>query len=164
MQEKACSFTGHRKIEPQHEMPLRQLLSRAIEYLYNEGVRTFYSGGAVGFDIMAAREVIRYRMSHPDVSLVMLLPCTNQDSLWSERQRDGYEFVLAAANEVVYLEDGYTDGCMMRRNRELVRRSDYIVAYLLREGSGAGQTVRMAERAGKRVFNLVTGLKDTKTL
>ena len=43
-----CSFTGHRKIIPAHKKRIFDLLSRAIEYAYNEGCRTFLSGGAIG--------------------------------------------------------------------------------------------------------------------
>ena len=40
------------------------------------------------------------------------------------------------------------------RNAEMVKASSAVIAYLTRPRSGTGQTVRLAERSGARVFNL----------
>ena len=149
-----CSFTGHRQIEPQYRDAVVALLSRAIDYSYREGCRTFITGGAVGFDTLAAREVIRFRMSHPDVRLILALPCVEQDAKWSDAQKSAYNFTLAAADEVVYTSECYTKECMAERNRYLAQRADVLIAYSGRTNSGAAQTVRMAEKMNKRVYNL----------
>ena len=96
MNNKACSFTGHRTIEPSHISRLEPLVARAIAFAYKEGCRRFYCGGAVGFDTIAARQVIQFRIAHPDCELHLLIPCRNQSERWSERQRDMYEYTLAA--------------------------------------------------------------------
>ena len=160
MEYKACSFTGHRKIKDEHLAGLRDLLSRAVAYAYKCGVRTFFSGGAIGFDILAAREVIRFRVSHPDVRLIMLLPCLAQDAYWSERQRDDYGFVLKNADETVYVSEEYTKDCMRHRNAELIERSDMLIAYVSHRRSGSGQTLNFAERAGMTVYNLYPTLES----
>lgn len=157
---KFCAFTGHRKIKSEHLVGLRNLLERAVGYAYSTGVRTFFSGGAVGFDILAAREVLRFRVSHPDVRLVMLLPCLMQDAYWSDRQRDDYEYVLKNADETVYVSEEYTPDCMKRRNAELVNRSDMLIAYVSHRRSGSGQTLNFAERAGITVYNLYPTLES----
>ena len=149
-----CSFTGHRQIEPHLVSTLTELLGRAVAYAYNEGCREFISGGALGFDTLAAREVIRFRLTHADVRLVLMLPCTNQDELWSQRQKDAYGYTLSAADEVIYVSDSYTPTCMAERNALLAERADILIAYLGRQRSGAAQTVRMAEKLGKRIYNL----------
>ena len=88
---KSCSFTGHRQIKKEHIKSLPELVLRAINYAYNNGCRRFIAGGALGFDTVAAREVIRFRMSHPEVSLVLFLPCIAQDSKWKPQQKRLYE-------------------------------------------------------------------------
>lgn len=158
MEYTACSFTGHRQIKEEHLSGVRNLLERAVAYAYGVGVRTFFCGGAIGFDTLAAREVLRFRVTHPDVRLVLLLPCVDQAERWSERQRDGYEYVLSHADETVYLSDSYTDGCMKKRNAELVRRADMLIAYVSHMRSGAGQTLAMAKGAGIKVYNLYSAL------
>lgn len=160
---KTCAFTGHRQIKYEHIREMRGLLSRAIEYAYSIGCRRFLAGGAVGFDTEAAREVLRFRLSHPDVSLVLVLPCVEQDLHWSDRQKDAYEYILNEANEVRYISDVYYDGCMKERNLVLAEECDVMIAYVSRSSSGAAQTVRMAERLGKKVYNLYPELdKRTK--
>ena len=118
-----------------------------------------YSGGAWGFDMLAAREVLRFRASHRDVRLVMLLPCIDQAESWSGRVRSDYEYLLREADECIYLSDAYTEGCMKARNAELVMRSQMIIAYVSHMRSGAGQTVNFANRAGKTVYNLYPALE-----
>ena len=67
MNDFGCSFTGHRKIELRHRENIYSMIERAVAYAYREGCRRFYTGGAVGFDTLAARAVINFRISHPDV-------------------------------------------------------------------------------------------------
>ena len=154
-----CSFTGHRSIAESHRGAISGLISRAVEYAYSEGCREFLSGGAIGFDTLAAREVIRFRISHPDVRLVMVLPCVNQDERWSESQRDAYGYLLRNADETVYVSEAYTPTCMKERNAYLAEHADMLVAYVGKSASGAAQTVRMAERLNKRIYNLYPTLE-----
>ena len=157
---KVCAFTGHRQIKAEHKSFIYKRLGDAIEYAYSLGCRTFLSGGAVGFDTIAAREVLRFKLTHHDVSLIMLLPCVEQDTLWSDRQRDDYGYLLRSADEIQYISDSYDDECMRRRNQALAERCDIMIAYLSHSRSGAGQTVRMAEKEGKTVFNLYPDLDN----
>lgn len=151
---RACSFTGHRRIKPEHKRALLELLARAVNYAYENGCREFFTGGAIGFDTEAARAVIRFRIDHPDVRLILLLPCQDQDDGWSDSQRDSYGYILRVADEIRYTSDYYHDGCMKIRNQALVDSCDILIAYLSDSRSGAGQTVRMAEKQGKTVYNL----------
>ncbi len=149
-----CSFTGHRQIALEKRAALINLLRRAVEYAYSEGCRTFMCGGALGFDMLAAREIIRFRMTHTDARLVLALPCEDQDAKWSESQKNDYNYTLSEADEVIYVSDVYTKTCMAERNRLLSESCDILIAYAGRSVSGAAQTVRMAEKLGKRVYNL----------
>lgn len=159
MENKICSFTGHRAIKPPHRGRISGLIYRAIEYAYGRGCRDFVSGGAIGFDILAAREVVKFRMAHSDVRLLLMLPCINQDERWSEADRSSYEYVLSVADEVTYVADKYTDGCMRERNFKLASACDILVAYVGRSNSGAAQTLRMADNMGKEIYNLYPTLE-----
>lgn len=149
-----CSFTGHRIIEAGAVTRLTNLLDRAIAYVYDRGCRDFYNGGAIGFDILAARRVILFKMSHPDVRLHMILPCRNQTERWGASDVSAYEHILYSADTVEYLSDEYYDGCMRQRNERLVSLCDVLVAYVGRTSGGSAQTFRMAKGQGKEVFNL----------
>ena len=154
-----CAFTGHRNIKDSHKQALPGLLSRAIAYAYEQGCRRFITGGALGFDTYAAKEVLRFRMSHPDVSLILFLPCLDQDAGWSIRQKDSYEYVLQSADEVKYISESYTKTCMKRRNQALAEECDLMIAYVSRDYSGAAQTMRMALSLGKESYNLYPRLE-----
>ena len=66
MRKNACCFTGHREIPPEDREPLRAALLSEIQRLYAEkGVTEFYTGGARGFDTMAAEAVLKIREALP---------------------------------------------------------------------------------------------------
>ncbi len=152
-----CSFTGHRQIKEGHRQSLPQLLLRAIEFAYSKGCRTFLAGGAIGFDTEAALTVIKYRVSHSDVSLILVLPCLDQSRGWTDSQRSCYEYTLKNADEVVYISEEYTPTCMRERNRYLAEKADLMIAYADRQNSGAAQTVRMARMVSSGIsFRLLS--------
>lgn len=150
----SCSFTGHRNIPREHIASLTDLTRRAIDYAYSQGARDFYSGGAIGFDTLAAQQVIRFRLNHPDARLHLILPCKNQEAKWTAEQKEAYFYILSVADTVTYLADEYTDGCMKERNKELVKLADMLVAYSGRSYSGSAQTVRLGREKGIPVYNL----------
>ncbi len=158
---KVCSFTGHRLIKREHLERLPSLLLRAIDYAYSKGCRTFLAGGALGFDTLAAKAVIKYRLTHGDVRLHLILPCVDQGANWSESSLREYEYTQREADEVIYISDSYTDTCMKERNLRLASECDLLIAYVSRKNSGAAQTVRMATNMKKEVYNLYPNLDLT---
>ena len=149
-----CAFTGHRNIPGSHIPRLAGLLDRAIEYAYGRGCRNFYCGGALGFDTMAERAIIKKRMKYPDIKLILVLPCIDQASKWSHSDKDAYEYVLSMADEVEYVSQEYVADCMKMRNARLVELCDILIAYVGRKIGGAAQTYRMAASLGKEIYNL----------
>lgn len=151
---KACCFTGHRKIEYE-EMPLlEEALRQEIEALIEAGYTIFYTGGAVGFDTLAAKAVLSLREAYPAVHLRLLLPCPGQESKWNLRQKREYHGILAAADSAEYISQAYSASAMHKRNRELVNRSQFCLCYLKNEKSGTAFTVRYAEKNSVKVKNL----------
>jgi uncharacterized phage-like protein YoqJ len=151
---KGCSFTGHRTVALRDLEGVKQLLALTVERAYNAGIRDFYSGGALGFDTLAAYAVMEFREKHPDVRLIMLLPCRDQDKLWSAQQRKKYAEMLSLADCIEYVSESYDGECMRRRNAELVSRARLVICYLYNQRSGTAQTVRLAKEGGRAVWNL----------
>lgn len=149
-----CAFTGHRQILPEHRDALSELIRVSIAHAYDLGCRRFITGGAVGFDTAAARELIRFRIFHPDISLSVYVPYIGQDSEWGEEQRNTYNYVLSNANEVKYISENYSKQCMKKRNQAMVDDCDILIAYVYKDRSGSSQTVRMAEELGREIRNL----------
>lgn len=64
MQQSAC-FTGHRSISG-NIVSLRQRLYKAIEKdIINHEITDFYTGGAIGWDTLAAKVILKIRESYP---------------------------------------------------------------------------------------------------
>lgn len=158
--QKTCCFTGHRLIPHGERALVRARLVHAVSDLYREGYRHFVAGGALGFDAMAAEVVLSFRRHYPDMTLTLVLPCADQAARWKSEEKAVYEAQKQAADEVICLTERYYDGCMQKRNLAMVDMSSACIAYLSHPYSGAGQTVRMAERAGLRVIN-THAQKDT---
>ena len=59
MHESSCSFTGHRRIPQDDFLNLQKRLQKIIKQLIKQGITTFYCGGALGFDTLAAQAVLK---------------------------------------------------------------------------------------------------------
>lgn len=159
---RGCAFTGHRQIRPAHESLIEELLQRGVRYAYDRGCRDFFSGGALGFDTLAARAVLALRSEHSDVRLNLILPCPDQDEKWGYAARCEYQKILRLADSVEYASESYTKYCMHKRNRRLVELSDMIIAYYDLSGSGGtAYTVEFAKKAGREVHNLFPNLEKS---
>lgn len=153
--EQACCFTGHRKIPPSHRLWLQCRLQEAIASLADRGVDTFLAGGALGFDTLAAQEVLRLRAAEfPQLRLVLVLPCLGQEAYWKAEDAALYQDLLRQADEAIYTADTYSRWCMFQRDRYLVDHSAYCVCYLLQERTGTSYTAQYAREQGLEVRNL----------
>ena len=152
---RTCCFTGHRRIPEAHIEALYRLTDEAILTLYKEGVRTFRTGGALGFDTIAALRVLRMKaVDLPDIRLHLILPCREQSSKWSKSDIEQYNVILGCADAVTYTSEHYISGCMQIRNHALLKNSDYCVAYLTGSTGGTAYTVTKAFRDDIPVINL----------
>ena len=154
MNETACCFTGHRRIPPESWEPLHGRLMQTIDKLYTFGIRTFYAGGALGFDTISADAVLSYRLHHPNVSLILAIPCKNQTRRWSQDAVVRYEKILAEANKTIYVSEQYDRECMQRRNEFMVDHSSVCVCYLTKTKGGTANTVVYAVRQGLQILNI----------
>ena len=157
-----CCFTGHRKI-PTVDLPtLQKRLQKTIKQLMKQDITTFYCGGALGFDTLAAQAVLKARRFHPQVKLILALPCRDQAEQWRETDRLLYESIKRRADEVVYFAEHYTRCCMFERNRYMVDHSDVCVCYCTSDQGGTAYTVKYARRRGVPVINLAKEGWDQK--
>ncbi len=150
-----CCFTGHRKIGDAHMRQMPQVLDRVLERLIQRNITVFRTGGAIGFDTLAALKVLEKKQRYPHVRLQLYLPCRDQTNGWNEVNRRAYEYILSRADEVICLHERYVSGCMLERNRSMVRGSHCCVGYCTSEQGGSAYTLRYAREQGLRVINLV---------
>ena len=164
MREKTCCFTGHREIPPEEWAGIADRLERIIISLYQQGIRVYETGGALGFDTLAARTVLRLRESCPGMKLVLVLPCLTQTRGWNPEDAAEYESIKAQADHVVYTAQRYMRGCMHKRNRYLVDNSGICVCYLTKERGGTAYTVNYAEKHKLEIINIAANRSKKQRL
>ena len=161
MIEAPCAFTGHRpKSFPwgYNESALgcillKEVLTAQISALAEQGVTDFLSGMAQGVDLWCAQIVLDLRKTNPALKLHANLPCEGQESKWSVSAREIYHSILEQADEVVYVGQEYSRGCMLERNRYMVDHSSILLAvYNGAYRSGTGMTVRYAQKLGREII------------
>ncbi|MEE0928548.1 MAG: SLOG family protein [Acutalibacteraceae bacterium] len=155
MKEKTCCFTGHRNISPAKFIYIKHRLITVIEEAISSGITDFCTGGALGFDTVAAQTVLEAKKNHPHIKLHLVLPCKGQAENWSVVNRRIYEDILGRADSVTYVSENYTRYCMQLRNREMVDRSSICISYLEKNTGGTAYTVKYAESKGLKIISII---------
>jgi uncharacterized phage-like protein YoqJ len=91
---------------------------------------------------------------YPDITLNLALPCPGYQSRWTRAQIELFERVRARADSELYVSDSYHGGCMQKRNKYMVDRSSFCIAYMKKKSGGTFNTVTYALKTGKTVINL----------
>ena len=160
--EKTCCFTGHRPAKlpwGSHESDprcaeLKLELAARIEAIYELGYRHFICGMAIGCDTFFAEAVIALREQHGDITLEAAVPCGSQPDKWTKAQRLRYNELLDRCDTVTVLQYGYTDDCMMQRNRYMVDHADLIIACYDGKSGGTLNTLRYAIERDIQIVHL----------
>lgn len=150
-----CCFTGHRKIPVEQLGYIKGQTRNAVLSLINKGVLYFGAGGALGFDTMAAQIVLDLKAEHPDIKLILVLPCKDQAKFWKESDIAVYNDIKSKADKVVYTSEAYYDGCLLKRNRHLVDSSHFCICYLTEQTGGTAYTVNYAKEKGLEILNII---------
>ncbi len=155
--ERTCCFTGHRRIPEKDHLWVHRLLCIEILKLWREGVDCFLTGGALGFDTLAARAVLHLRQSYvPHIRLTLALPCKGQEKNWPLRDQNAYRAILQQADQAVCLSESYSKSCMFQRDRYLVDHSGHCLCWMKPDAKRGGTlyTVNYAKKSGIEVTNL----------
>lgn len=142
---------------------VRRMLCRYIDIASELGYSWFYSGLSTGCDLWAAEYIINKRKSGADIHLIGAIPYLRHaehfraadKEILSRVESECDALVLVNTDpDITYERGGSTAGLYRERNYFMVDRSSAVIAFH-NEGmyrSGTGQTVRYAERQGKRIF------------
>lgn len=151
-----CCFTGHRPSKlpwglneyDERCLAMKDELAMRLEGIYMAGYRHFICGMALGCDTYFAQAVLALRDERPEVSLEAAVPCRDQPSGWAEEQRQLYGQLLSKCDKVSILQEKYTPGCMMRRNRYMIDRSSLLLACYNGLPGGTMKSLLYARRQG----------------
>ncbi len=150
-------FTGHRLLSKEELALIDEKLFGILEELYEDGFRHFITGGAIGFDTIAAEAVLKLKEKKGDATLHIAIPCPNQTELWHKKEKEKYFEILEKADSHETICEHYFNGCMQIRNRYMVDNSSALVAFYRGTKGGTGSTYKYASKKLPLIINLVEG-------
>lgn len=154
MKKNTCCFTGHRRLPEYKAESIKRRLDQEVDHLIDQGVTDFISGGAIGFDLMAAAVIAEKKKCGKPLRLIFALPCANHNARWPSSETDLLNSLLTHADEIICLQDEYTPDCMRKRNEYMVSCSAHCICAMIHPRTGTSQTVNLARRAGLQVINV----------
>ena len=143
------TFCGHAHFSKAEEC--EQKLLSFLEEKVGDRSADMYLGGYGGFDGFAYDCCKKYRGTHPNVSLVFVTPY-----LTAEYQKNHLSYQKTKYDLILYpeIEDKPLRFAISYRNKYMVEKADYVVAYVSHGFGGAYATYKHAKRKGKMIFNL----------
>ena len=136
-----CCCTGHRKIAPEKQSMVQELLQKELEAAINDGYTRFISGFAEGVDLLFARLVINLQSSGKEITLEAAIPYRNR----VKSPNAEFKELLSKCSVIGVVSEEYSKDCFMLRNTHMVQLSSRVIAvYDGREDGGTVFTMRYA--------------------
>lgn len=156
---KSCAITGHRPTRFKFKYDenntgckrLKKHLQDQFALLYQQGVRHFWVGGALGVDMWAGEILLRLKekSEYKDLELHIALPGKGHNTRWDERSQKRMAFLMQHSAETVIVGNGLTAQDYRQRNQYMVDHADILVAVYDDDRpirSGTGMTVNYAKQ------------------
>lgn len=144
-----ATFCGHSKFynEKEYERKIFDILEEKIGNNYAE----IYLGEYGDFDSFAYDCCKKYKETHPNISLIFVTPY-----LATEYQKKHLTYRSKRFDSILYpeIEKVPLKFAILHRNRYMIDKSDFVIAYVNHKWGGAYQTYRYAKKKGKTIFNL----------
>lgn len=155
---KSCFFIGHRDTPDTVLAELIILLERLI---VEENVGCFYVGQYGSFDRIAAAAVKRLKKQYPFITLMLLL-------LYHPAERP---IPAPPGFDGTYYPEGMETVpkryAILRANKQMIKRTDWLVAYVCHPASNARNILEYAQRQEKKgliqIVNLAGGKYERRT-
>ncbi len=147
---KKCAFSGHRFGLESLDI---NLLDRVILNLIKNGVTDFLCGMAIGFDMIAAEIVLKYKKDY-NIKLIACKPCEEQSRTFSAENKLRYNKISENTDEIITLSKNYYSCCMQALDRFLVDNCDVLVCFLRKDSGGTYYTVNYAKSCGVKVIEI----------
>jgi len=158
-----CCFTGYRPsklpfdISDTNSLEYKKFENAVISEILKTcdlGCRTFYTGMAMGFDILAAEIVLLLKQAYErPLKLVCVLPYENQEFSFPLEWQTRYRNVLSACDEKIVLSKNYFRGCFQVRNEYMVKNCDYVLTWFDGKNGGTKNTINYALKKQRYIFN-----------
>lgn len=160
---KSCAITGHRPTRFKFKYDeknngckrLKKRIRDQFILLYEQDVRQFWIGGALGVDLWAGEILLRLKEQpeYSEIQLMIAIPFEGHDGKWDEHNRRRMAFLIRHSTEVVIVgqKEMPPAANYRRRNEYMVDQADCLFAVYDNDRtirSGTGMTVRYAQKMG----------------
>lgn len=147
------AFCGHSNFKKTEEYE-RDILAFLEEKVGDMTVE-LYLGGYGDFDDFSYDCCKKYKAMHPSALLVFVTPY-----ITVEYQKNHLEYQRSRYDLILYpdIENVPKRLAILYRNRYMIDKADYVIAYVKYDWGGAYQTYKYAKRKGKVIFNLAEEL------
>ena len=136
----ACTFFGHKDCP---ETKYSNILQAIQNLITKKNITTFYVGTQGNFDSLVYRALCCLRADYPQIRIYRVLAyLPKDDSLISDS-------ILPEGIELIHPRYAIS-----WRNRWMIKRSDYVIAYIPYNYGGAARFVNEAERRGKTIIRV----------
>lgn len=156
MEKTACCFIGQKYLEP--TKALKDTIRLNIIELIGQGVKSFYSGGETGFDILCANTVIELRQQkYGFIRLNLVIPCPNWINMvnLSFEERRTFLDVLGEADGLENVSPIYHNGCTAKRSERILQCSDVCLYFPEESNSdGTSQLIEAAREQGLEMIEI----------
>lgn len=158
-----CCFTGYRpakfpfslnKEDSQYKKFENSLIEELLS-LIESGCHTFFTGMAMGFDIIAAELVLMLKNAYrfDNIKLICVLPFSSQGESFTGFWKNRFYSVLEKCDGQVVLSDEYFSGCYQKRNEYMVENSDCVLTWYDGKAGGTRNTIDYALLKKRYVIN-----------
>ena len=154
LRDQTCCFIGHRILPANEATAILRKLDSILLPLIERGVRVFWIGGALGFDTLVTEHLLTLKRQFPQLVICLALPFDGYRNRWSEIQKSRATNIDTQADQIVYCSHTPSKGAFLQRNRYMVDKSRYCIAYCNRSTGGTAYTLRYAQRKGLIIQNL----------
>lgn len=111
MKEHTCCFTGHRTIPTDKMQEIVARTEARVRELIRGGYRCFITGGAVGYDTLAAELLFHLRdVEHMGIRVILAYPFDGYTAPWNEEQKATYARLLPLYDERICVAAAASEG------------------------------------------------------
>ena len=144
-----CCFTGHRPEKlSRTERAIKLDLKKEIKLAIKDGYTVYLTGMARGTDLWAAEIVLALRKRNKDLKLICAVPYEGFELRWSEHWQNLYRQILAEADLVKVIGNGYHPGIFQIRNEWMVDHSSRVITVYNGQSGGTRNTINYANKQG----------------
>ena len=144
---KACCGFGHREVFHNISAEVYNAVLDAAEH----GCTVFYTGAMGEFDMIFSSAVRQAKLQKPLIKLICVQPYLTQKII------EDREYIYSLYDDIIVpteLADIHPKAVIAKRNQWMIRHSDLVLVYTIRDCGGAYNAMRYAERQNKQVIRL----------